>query len=105
MVILDASAILAYLHNEPGWQTVESGILNAIAHASPVNIAEVASKLIDRGVPPDDALSSIAILKLTVLPFAAQETAETARLRPLRRSRGLSLGARACLATARLYLM
>ncbi|MBK7767677.1 MAG: hypothetical protein IPI44_17410 [Sulfuritalea sp.] len=81
MVILDASAILAYLHNEPGWQTVEPGILNAIAHASPVNIAEVASKLIDRGVPPDDALSSIAILKLTVLPFAAQETAIATRFK------------------------
>jgi ribonuclease VapC len=99
MVILDASAILAYLHSEPGWQAVESGILNANAHASPVNIAEVASKLIDRGVPPDDALSSIAILKLTLLPFAAPEAAETARLRPLTQPRGLSLGDRACLAT------
>lgn len=105
MVILDASAILAYLHNEPGWQTVEPGILNANAHASPVNIAEVASKLIDRGVPPDDALSSIAVLNLTLLPFAAQESAETARLRPLTRSHGLSLGDRACLATARLHRM
>ena len=75
MVILDASAILAYLRNEPGWQTVEPGILNAIARASRVSIAEVASKLIDWGVPPDGSLSSIAILKLTVLPFAAQETA------------------------------
>lgn len=105
MVILDASAILAYLHSEPGWQAVESGILNANAHASPVNIAEVASKLIDRGVPPDDALSSIAILKLTLLPFAAPEAAETARLRPLTQPRGLSLGDRACLATARLHRM
>jgi len=103
MVILDASAILAYLHNEPGWLAVEPCILNATAHASPVNIAEVASKLIDRGVPPDDALSSIAILNLKLLPFAAQESAETARLRLLTRSRGLSLGDRACLATARLY--
>lgn len=105
MVILDASAILAYLHNEPGWETVEPSILDAVAHVSPVNIAEVASKLIDRGVPPDDALSSIAVLKLTLLPFAIQESAETARLRPLTRSRGLSLGDRACLATARLHRM
>lgn len=105
MVILDASAILAYLHNEPGWQMVEPSILDASAHASPVNIAEVAAKLIDRGVPPDDALSTIAILNLKLLPFAAQESAETARLRPLTRSRGLSLGDRACLATARLHRM
>lgn len=105
MVILDASAILAYLHNEPGWQTVETSILDASAHASPVNLAEAAAKLIDRGVPPDDALSSIAILNLKLLPFAAQESAETARLRPLTRSRGLSLGDRACLATARLHGM
>lgn len=105
MVILDASAILAYLHNEPGWQAVEPSILDASAHASPVNIAEVAAKLIDRGVPPDDALSSITILNLKLLPFAAQESAETARLRPLTRSRGLSLGDRACLATARLHRM
>ncbi|MHB1591371.1 MAG: type II toxin-antitoxin system VapC family toxin [Sulfuricella sp.] len=105
MVILDASAILAYLHNEPGWQAVEPCILNATAHASTVNIAEAASKLIDRGVPPDEALSSITILNLKLLPFAAQESAETARLRPLTRSRGLSLGDRACLATARLHRM
>jgi len=83
---------------------VEPGILNA--HAIPVNIAEVASKLIDRGVPLDDALSSIAILKLTLLPFAAQEASETAWLRPLTQPRGLSLGGNhACLASARLHSM
>jgi ribonuclease VapC len=103
MVILDASAILAYLHQEPGWETVEPGIVEASAHVSPVNFAEVAAKLIDRGVPPDEALSSIAILDLKLLSFAAQEAAETARLRPLTRSRGLSLGDRACLASARLH--
>lgn len=105
MVVLDASAILAYLHKEPGWQTVEPSILDASAHVSSVNIAEVAAKLIDRGVPTDDALLSIAILNLKLLPFAAQESTETARLRPLTRSRGLSLGDRACLATARLHRM
>jgi len=91
MIILDASAILAYLHNEPGWQAAEPCILSATAHVSPVNIAEAVSKLIDRGVPPDEALSSIAILNLKLLPFAAQESAETARLRPATRSRGLSI--------------
>lgn len=105
MVILDASAILAYLHNEPGWQMVETSILDASVHASPVNIAEAAAKLIDRGVPPDAALSSIAILNLKLLPFAAQESAETARLRPLTQPHGLSLGDCACLATAHLHRM
>lgn len=105
MPILDASAILAYLHGDPGWQAVEPAILDGSAHASPVNIAEALGKLIDRGVPPDDAEASLAILNLKPLPFAAQEAAETARLRLQTRSRGLSLGDRACLATARLHGM
>ncbi|MFC5301176.1 type II toxin-antitoxin system VapC family toxin [Azospira restricta] len=105
MPLLDASAILAYLHGEPGWQAVEPAILDGSAYASPVNVAEVLGKLIDRGVPPDDAQASLAILDLKPLPFAAQEATETARLRAQTRSRGLSLGDRACLATARLHGM
>lgn len=103
MPILDASAILAYLHGEPGWQAVEPTILDGSAHASPVNVAEALGKLIDRGVPADDAEASLGTLDLKPLPFAAHEAAETARLRLQTRSRGLSLGDRACLATARLH--
>ena len=103
MVLLDASAILAYLHREPGWLIVEPYILEATAQASPVNIAEAAAKLIEQGVPPDDALASIAVLNFDLRPFAAAEAAETARLRQATKRRGLSLGDRACLATARIH--
>jgi PIN domain nuclease of toxin-antitoxin system len=99
--ILDASALLAYLHREPGWETVEACILAGQACVSPVNLAEAAAKLIDHGLPPDDALAALAILQLPELPYASAEANETARLRPLTRSRGLSLGDRACLASAR----
>ena len=60
-------------------------------------IAEALGKLIDRCVPPDNAEASLAVLDLKPLPFTAQEAAETARLRPRTRSRGLSLGDRCLL--------
>jgi len=69
--ILDASALVAYLHD-----------------ADP---ARVARQMTDRGLL-DGALA--------VEPFTTADAIEIARLRPLTRDLGLSLGDRACLALA-----
>ena len=48
--MLDSSAVLAVLQNEAGKEVVMAALPDAFV--SSVNLAEVASKLIDRGMPP-----------------------------------------------------
>ena len=107
--VLDASALLAYLRGEPGGTRVRDQLLEG-AVMSAVNLAEVASKLADWGQDPAqwlDRLRSRGLFgqALQVLPFTQEDALLVARLRPLTRPLGLSLGDRACLALAsRLHL-
>ena len=73
---------------------------------SAVNWAEVLSKLVDRGASPEDAErltreSGLIGQKIQVRALDEAQALEIARLRPLTRSLGLSLGDRACLALAK----
>jgi ribonuclease VapC len=97
-VILDASALLAVLFQEKGAKEVERHI--GSAEMSSVNVAEVVSKLVDKGLTDEEATEVFAALKLPVRPFSEGAALETARLRRLSRQSGLSLGDRACLAEA-----
>lgn len=73
------------------------------AVTSAVNAAEVLAKLVRSGVPPEDAIDAFEALDLEVVPFAMSEAAASAQLlTPAVIATGLSLGDRACLATARL---
>ena len=94
--VLDASALLAAIQQEPGGNEVVRVIDRASISA--VNLAEVVSKLSDRGVVADEAWSDIMETKIKVVPFDADMARRVAALRPLTRSLGLSLGDRACLA-------
>lgn len=100
MTVLDASALLAYLRDEPGAIAVEEA-LAAEASIGAVNLAEVLSKLVDADEDPDEAMARIGILPLEVVPFEETLAVGTARLRPPTVRAGLSLGDRACLALAR----
>lgn len=102
MMLLDASAVLGYLNEEPGKEIIEEALLTGDACISLVNQAEVISKLLDWGMGLDEATQILRKLALTVEPFVTETAHETARLRTLTREHGLSLGDRACLATARL---
>jgi ribonuclease VapC len=100
--ILDASALLAYLQGEPG-AAVVANVLTQGSLMSSVNWAETLSKLAERGQDPDtvtDILTNQGLLNnaLVIAPFDADLAQATAKLRPLTRSSGLSLGDRACLA-------
>ncbi len=101
MMLLDSSAVLAYLQREPGWEAVEPALLAAQACISTVNLAEAIAKLSDWGVGFETATQMLHPLALQHLPFDAALALEAARIRPLTRAQGLSLGDRACLATAR----
>jgi len=102
MMLLDTSAILGYLNEEPGKELIESALLSGQACISNVNQTEVISKLLDWGLGFDEAQQALSKLALALEPFSTETAIETARLRPLTREHGLSLGDRACLATARL---
>ncbi|MEM6727251.1 MAG: type II toxin-antitoxin system VapC family toxin [Pseudomonadota bacterium] len=96
--MLDASAVLALLWAEPGHERVADALDDAVI--STVNIAEVASKLSDRGLDPAKAGDALDLLHLTVAPFSAKEARLAGAMRADTRSQGLSLGDRACLACA-----
>lgn len=97
--VLDASAIIAFLRDEPGAAVVRQA-LDEHAVVSAVNLSEVLGKLLDKGVAQDAARLAVAALNLDVMDLDAPAAHATAWLRPLTRQYGLSLGDRACLALA-----
>ena len=96
--LLDSSAALAVVFWEPGAESVVA-VLGDASICS-VNIAEVISKQYDRDVPSRDVALNVDALGLTVIPFDDRMARRAGELRPLTRNFGLSLGDRACLATA-----
>ena len=96
--VLDASAMLAFALGEPGGEVVESYLGDALA--SPVNVAEVGSRMVDLGIAWTEVRRSIAHMSLEVVPFDRAQGLATAGLRDATRHRGLSLGDRACLQLA-----
>jgi PIN domain nuclease of toxin-antitoxin system len=103
--ILDASALLAHLRDEPGADVVAEAIAGG-AVISTVNLAEVFSRVADRGGDPAKLAAELTQSGLldgaiAVEPFTAADAIDVGRLRPLTRDAGLSLGDRACLALAR----
>jgi ribonuclease VapC len=97
--VLDASALLALLSNEPGSLTVTEAIERG-ACMSAVNAAEVHGKLCDSGMPVEIVEEIIQGLGIDIVDFDAKQASLTGSLRPVTRSAGLSLGDRACLALA-----
>ncbi|CAA9396942.1 MAG: hypothetical protein AVDCRST_MAG74-1357 [uncultured Pyrinomonadaceae bacterium] len=97
--ILDASAVLAVLNGERGEKKVVP--LLAESAISTVNLTEVAAKLLETGMDEASAQLAVAVLGIgEIVEFTEDMAWEAARLRPLTRQYGLSLGDRACLALA-----
>lgn len=97
-VVLDASALLALLHGEPGNHKVAENIPGAAIGA--VNLSEVVSKLIERGVPEQAVRLALRQVELEIHPFGEDLAYQAGILRSATRSAGLSFGDRACLALA-----
>ena len=103
--VLDASALLAYLSDEPGAGVVADAIARGTT-ISTVNLAEVLSRAADHGADPIELIDDMTDRGLlggaiAVEPFTTADAGEVARLRPATRDVGLSLGDRACLVLAR----
>jgi ribonuclease VapC len=96
-IVLDASAVLAVLLQEPGSEKLTPEILSDAA-TSTVNLAEVHGKLVSRGLPPDDAWEAALSPISELVPFTDEHARLAGDLVAKTRALGLSLGDRACLA-------
>lgn len=100
-LLLDASAVLAYLHAEPGAEHVEAALDSPVAcWMTAANHAEVISKCLDRGVTAATVGGMLDDLGYQIASIEATDGDCAGRLRSTTRALGLSLGDRLCLAVA-----
>lgn len=97
-VVLDASAVLAYLNGETGHERVGTALDNAVV--STANWAEVLQKITAAGGDSHRIGAALVALGIHVDPLTLEDARTMAALWAITRSAGLSLGDRACLATA-----
>lgn len=96
--VLDASAVLAFLRQEPGQALVRQLMPRSLVCA--VNLTEIIGKLIERGADAPTALRIASSLPFRVISFGEDLAADAGVLWGRTRPLGLSLGDRACLALA-----
>jgi ribonuclease VapC len=96
--VVDASAVIAVVLREPGWAEAAEALPNA--RISTVNLSEMIAKLVDRGWERERAASRASVTGMIAVDFDTRQSVEAGWLRSATRSRGLSLGDRACLALA-----
>ena len=98
MFVLDASALLALLFEEPGHDRV--AVAADGASVSTVNLAEVLTRFVRAGHPVAAVLDNLETYAIEWVAFDDAHAAEVAALWPRTRRAGLSLADRACLALA-----
>ena len=96
--VLDASAVLAVIQEEPGAERIEAHLDTGCISA--VNLAEVVGKLQDRGLGDNEIDELIALLDLDTRILDKEGAVFMGKLRQSTKVAGLSLGDRACLALA-----
>ena len=98
-VVLDASALLALLLDEPGGDKVKAMLDGALLGA--VNLAEIVSHYAKLGAARADIEVLLQPLPVRVVPIDERLSYEAGMLRPVTLRAGLSLGDRYCLALAK----
>ena len=96
--VLDASAVLAYVHREQGWETVEDLLTRSLLSA--VNLTEVVASLVRHGTDPTLARVVVERLGCEIVPVGFELAFRAGALERETRALGLSLGDRSCLALA-----
>ena len=96
MTVLDASAVLALIHREPGHEVVAKELDGAILGTP--NLAEVVGKLIDADIDVRRLRVLLSATGVVVEPLTAAEAELAGAWRARGGGRTLSLGDRCCLA-------
>jgi ribonuclease VapC len=95
---LDASALLAVFLHERRAEQVHDLLPKSVI--SSVNISEAVAKMQERGMPEKQIVETVADLRFQIVVFDTAQAIRAGRMRTAARTKGLSLGDRACLALA-----
>jgi PIN domain nuclease of toxin-antitoxin system len=96
--VLDASALIALLWEEPGAEAVEALLGQAVV--SSVNWSEVLQRYDTLGLETEGKRDSVEALGIVIEDFNGDDAEAAARMWRPTRAAGLSLADRACLALA-----
>lgn len=96
MTVLDASAVLALLHDEPGADLVAE--LLGSSRLGAANLAEVIGELVDADVDASSLRDLLAAAGVVIEPVTEADAELAGAMRGLEGGQLLSLGDRCCLA-------
>ena len=99
MIVLDASALLALINREPGWEVVARAAAGDDATISAVNYSEVLQKAARVGIAVEEIDAALDELAITITPFGRLDARLAASF--YRHRSDLSLADRVCLALGR----
>jgi len=97
-VVLDASAVLAMVLHEPGRDAVRAAMGEAAI--STVNLSEVYTKVVEKRLDVGAVRDALLASRIQIVAFDDEAALLAGKLREQTKAFGLSLGDRACLATA-----
>ena len=96
--VIDASALLAFVRDEPGADRVAAVLSDCVI--STVNLGEAVTALVNRGYPAEEARRIMAAVRVDSVPLEPEVALDAGALREPTRSLGLSFGDRVCLSLA-----
>ncbi len=100
MYVIDTSVILAVVRRERGGERLQDYLDDA--QMSTVNLAETVTKCIELGLDPEPAITLVRESGIALIDLDADRAILAGQLRRKARKGVLSLGDRACIATASL---